>query len=74
MSSVASDIENILREAECPLSVDEICSKLWKRIGNRERNLVRVNLHRLDERGLLTKHPMKYQFKKEESLSSPLKT
>lgn len=73
--SIASQIENILRDAESPLSVDEICAQIWKRIGNRERGIVRVNLHRLDERGLLVKLPMKYQFKKEERpLSSTLET
>ncbi|WP_293365034.1 hypothetical protein [Phenylobacterium sp.] len=42
------------------MTIDELCKVALGRVGARERNLVRVNLHRLDERGLLTKYAARY--------------
>lgn len=56
-------IEEVLSKAKAPLSIEEICDLVWGRQGDRERGIVRVNLHRLDLRGVLEKHPMKYRLK-----------
>lgn len=56
--SAASRIEAALRVR--PMTIDELCKEALGRVGTRERNLVRVNLHRLDERGLLTKRDAVY--------------
>lgn len=63
--SVATQIQETLRASDVPLSIDEICLAIWKRVGTRERGLVRVNLHRLDAQGVLVKLPMKYRLKAE---------
>jgi chromosome segregation and condensation protein ScpB len=61
--SAAERIEAVLRAAEAPLSIDEICDAAFERRGARERNIVRVTMHRLDARGLLQKHPRTYSLK-----------
>ena len=43
--------------ARGPLTIDEICRAVFHRVDARARGTVRVNLHRLDRRGLLVKHP-----------------
>jgi Fe2+ or Zn2+ uptake regulation protein len=57
-------IEAALRDAGEPLTVDDICRRVWKRVGERERNLVRVNLHRLDERGRIQRFALRYKLKR----------
>lgn len=59
--SRAEDIEATLRKSGEAMSIDEICAAVWKRSGDRERNLVRVTLHRLDERGLIKKYAQRYK-------------
>jgi repressor of nif and glnA expression len=56
----SEEIVNILRRSEEPLSIDQICKAMYGRTGDRERSFVRVNLHRLDARGLLIKYPQTY--------------
>lgn len=46
-----------------PLSIDDICAAVFGRKGARERNIVYVNLHRLDARGVLVKYPQTYSLK-----------
>ena len=53
-------IETALRAAKKPLTIEQICAVALGRVGARERNLVLVNLHRLDARGLLVKYPQTY--------------
>ncbi len=62
-SSDAKKIEAALRESAEPLTIDEICKAALGRIGERERNLVRVNLHRLDERGVVQRYAARYGIK-----------
>jgi hypothetical protein len=57
-------VESALRLAGKPLSIDEICLLAFERIDERDRNLVRVVLHRLDGRSELTKHAQTYEIKK----------
>lgn len=59
-ASAADKIEAALRASPEPMTIDELCMSALGRVGSRERNLVRVNLHRLDERGVLTKHAARY--------------
>jgi hypothetical protein len=61
--SAAERIEAVLRSAAAPLSIDEICDAAFEQRGARERNIVRVTLHRLDARGLLLRHPRTYSLK-----------
>jgi Fe2+ or Zn2+ uptake regulation protein len=62
---VASEaIQRVLAEADEPLTIEQICEKVWGRCGSREKNTAYVNLHRLDERGLLEKVPMRYQLRR----------
>ena len=56
-------IEAALRAATGPMSILEICKSAFGRAGARERNLVLVNLHRLDARGILVKHPQTYEIR-----------
>ncbi len=56
-------IEAALRNAGGPLTIDEICRAAWGRVGERERSSVRVNIHRLDARGLIEKSAAKYAIK-----------
>lgn len=60
----AARIRAVLLEAARPLSIDEICAAAFPRSAPRKRNVVRVNLHRLDVRGLLVKHPQAYAIKR----------
>lgn len=60
--SAASKIEAALTEE--PVTLDELCKAVFGRVGARERNVVRVNLHRIDERGELEKLAMRYRRKK----------
>jgi hypothetical protein len=54
-------IEETLRAAPRPMTIDEICVAVFGRTGNhRDRSLVRQNLHRLDARGLLIGYPRTY--------------
>ncbi len=59
----SEEIIDILRQAKEPLSIDQLCKALFGRTGDRERSLVRVNLHRLDTEGKLIKHPRRYELK-----------
>jgi hypothetical protein len=63
MTTKSEEVVEVLRRSEKPLSIDQICKAVFGRIGDRERGLVRVNLHRLDSRGVLTKHPQTYSIK-----------
>ena len=56
----SKELVDVLRRAEEPLSIDQLCSAIFGRTGDRERGLVRVNLHRLDAEGRLVKHPRRY--------------
>jgi|WetSurSiteA1Bulk_404760.scaffolds.fasta_scaffold61021_3 hypothetical protein len=56
-------IEKALTVASGPLTIDDICRLVFGRISGRERNLVRVVLHRLDARGVLVKHAQTYEIK-----------
>jgi len=58
--TLADRIETALRKAREPLTIDAICKAALGRIDERGRNVVRVNLHRLDVRGLLVKYPQAY--------------
>lgn len=64
-SVVASEkIIQILQLAAEPLTVDEICVRVYGRLGDRERGTVRQNLFRLSERGNIEKIPMKFGWKR----------
>jgi hypothetical protein len=54
-------IEKALTVASGPLTIDDICRIVFGRIAERDRNLVRVVLHRLDSRGMLVKHAQTYE-------------
>lgn len=54
-------IEKALTVASGPLTIDDICRLVFGRITERDRNLVRVVLHRLDSRGVLVKHAQTYE-------------
>ena len=56
----AEKIEAALRGAAQPLTIDSICLTAFGRVDERGRNTVRVNLHRLDGRGILIKHQQRY--------------
>jgi hypothetical protein len=56
-------IEKALAEAPQPISIDDICKRVFGRVDERARNAVRVGLHRLDERGVLIKHAQTYALK-----------
>ena len=56
----AEKIEAALRGAAHPLTIDSICLAAFGRVDERGRNTVRVNLHRLDGRGILIKHQQRY--------------
>lgn len=61
---VASEaIVRVLQKAGQALTVDEICTRVYGRLGDRERNTVRQNLSRLFERGNIEKIPMKFVWK-----------
>lgn len=62
--STAEQIEQTLATAKRPLTIDEICRLVFGRVQERGRNIVRVNLHRLDERGRLIKHQQTYELRK----------
>ena len=59
-NSAATKIEAAMLASDEPLTIDQICKAALGRVGARERALVRVNLHRLDQRGILTKHAARY--------------
>ena len=61
--TLADRIETALRKAPEPLTIDAICKTALGRIDERGRNVVLVNLHRLDMRGLLVKYPQAYAIK-----------
>ena len=61
--SQAEQIEQALAKAKRPVNIDEICRAAFGRVGERERNLVRVNLHRLDAAGKIVKHAQAYELK-----------
>lgn len=58
----SEEVADILRRSAEPLSIDQICKAVYGRTGDRERSFVRVNLHRLDAKGLLIKYPQTYSF------------
>ena len=59
----SEEVVEVLRRSKEPLSIDQICKAVYGRTGDRERNVVRVNLHRLDSKGVLIKHPQTYALK-----------
>lgn len=63
MQSAALAIAQAIMYAETPISLDEICVKVYGRTGDRERNTVRQNIFRLDEQGKIVKHPATYSWK-----------
>ena len=68
----ASDrIESALRKTPNPLTIDEICTIVFTRQTESERNIVRVNLHRLDSRGILVKHAQRYAIEDRKSQQTP---
>lgn len=52
-----------LEKAPAPMSVDELCKNVFGKIGQRERNVVHQNLHRLDEKGRIEKFAMRYRLR-----------
>jgi hypothetical protein len=64
MQSAALAIAQAIMYAKAPLSLDEICQKVYGRTGDRERNTVRQNIFRLDEQGKIEKFPAKFGWKK----------
>ena len=60
-------IAAVLAAATEPLSLDEICLRAFGQITERNRSATRTNLHRLDEVGLLVRHPRTYALKKQPS-------
>ena len=56
----AEKIESALKGSPQALTIDDICMAAVGRIDERGRNTVRVNLHRLDGRGVLVKHQQRY--------------
>ena len=56
----SEEIVEILRRSGEPLSIDQLCKAVFGRTGDRERSFMRVNLHRLDSKGLLIKYPQRY--------------
>lgn len=67
MQSAALAIAQAIMYAETPISLDEICQKVYGRVGDRERNTVRQNIFRLDEQGKVVKHPSTYSWKEEKA-------
>ena len=61
--SDAAKILATLNGSDQPLTIDEICRAIWGRAGERERNLVMVNIHRLDKKGLIEKFAARYGMK-----------
>lgn len=61
--SVGTRIEGVLAAATEPLTLDEICLRVYGQITERNRSTVRTNLSRLDEIGRLVRHPRKYALK-----------
>jgi len=60
--TISAKIERVLRESNVPLTVEEICYKVYGRPGARERATVHTNLHRLFEKDAIVKHPMRYSW------------
>lgn len=65
----AEKIESALKGSSQALTIDDICIAAFGRLDGRGRNTVRVNLHRLDGRGVLVKHQQRYSL-----LSQPSET
>lgn len=63
-STLSEKVETAIARAPRPVSIDDICRTVFGRVDERGRNVVRVNLHRLDERGVLIKHAQTYELKK----------
>ena len=61
--SDAAKILATLNGSDQPLTIYEICRAIWGRAGERERNLVMVNIHRLDKKGLIEKFAARYGMK-----------
>jgi hypothetical protein len=59
-SAHATKIKLALKNAPNPLTIDEICMIVFGRKSGRERNIVRVNLHRFDCKKILVKYPQRY--------------
>jgi chromosome segregation and condensation protein ScpB len=64
--SISSKIEAALAAATEPLSLDEICLRVFGQITERNRGAIRTNLSRLDEVGRLLRLPRKYALKTKE--------
>lgn len=60
-ASASVAVEQALAAATAPMSVDEICQKVYGRIGKRERNVIHQNIARLDARGRIRKHAMTFE-------------
>jgi len=56
----SEEVVEVLRRSKEPLSIDQLCKTIFGRTGDRERSFMRVNLHRLDAKGVLIKHPQRY--------------
>lgn len=63
--TISAAVERVLQNASEPLSVEDICWKVYGRTGSRERATVHQNLHRLYEKDKITKLPMRYVWKEE---------
>lgn len=64
MVSASHAIAQAIMYAEEPLSIDEICLKVYGHVGDRERNTIKQNIYRLDEQGKIEKFPAKFGWKK----------
>ena len=63
-SSVSGRVLRLMMESRRPLLLDEICLGATGKNEEKERNHVRVVLHRLSDAGVVTKHEARYTFKK----------
>jgi hypothetical protein len=70
-ATAADQIESALRKTSNPLTIDEICRTVFNRESERERNIVRVNLHRLDSRGILVKYSQRYAIEDQKPKETP---
>ena len=61
--SINTKIAAVLAAATAPLSLDEICLRVFGQLTERNRSVARTILHRLDVEGLLIRHPRKYALK-----------
>ena len=62
--SISTKIENVLAASTEPLSLDEICLRVFGQLTDRNRGTIRTSLSRLDEVGRLIRFPRTYTIKK----------